>query len=93
LCSGEKSSVALHQQKIEALKRKLVESQLELRAEIKKVEATDGQVEISFNARCIDIEGDAKHWINGILFLDTQSVISVFLQMADDVNRSSDVVK
>jgi hypothetical protein len=46
----------------------------------------------NFNSRCIDIEGDAKHWINGILFLDTQSVISVFLQMADVVNRSSDVV-
>jgi hypothetical protein len=43
--------------------------------------------------RCIDKEGDAKDWINGILFLDTQSVISVLSNMADDVNRSSDVVK
>jgi hypothetical protein len=38
------------------------------------------------------LEGGANDWINGILLLDTQSVISVFLQMADDVNRSSDVV-
>jgi hypothetical protein len=46
----------------------------------------------TLNTRCIDKEGGAKDWINGILFLDTQSVISVFLKMADDVNRSSDVV-
>jgi hypothetical protein len=36
-------------------------------------------------SRCIDKEGEVKDWINGILFLDTQSVISVFLKMADEV--------
>jgi hypothetical protein len=35
-------------------------------------------------ARCIDKDGEAKDWINGILFLDTQSVISVLSKMADD---------
>jgi hypothetical protein len=35
-------------------------------------------------SRCID-KGEAKGWINGTLFLDTQPVFS---KMADDANRS-----
>jgi hypothetical protein len=47
-------------------------------------EVTVNQSKMTIAPRCIDKEGEAKDWTNGILFLDTQSVISVFLKMADD---------
>ena len=42
--SEEKNAAALQQQQIVDLKKKLVEGQVELRSELKKTRAIDGQV-------------------------------------------------